>query len=124
MATDPGTIAFLIDQLHDARYTTRRMFGEYCLYRDGVPIALVCDDALYVKDTAHGRAAIAPVAGLEFAPPYPGAKLHLRLAPDRWDDADWLGHVLECTAAALPPPKPELSKPRPAKSASRARPKR
>lgn len=106
MATDPGTLDFLLDQLGPRRaaFTTRRMFGEYCVYRDGRPVAFVCDDVLFVKDTPAGREAIAAEAPVEFGPPYPGAKLYLRLAPDRWDDGDWLVRVLEATAAALPAP--------------------
>lgn len=112
MATDPGTIDFLLDQLgpRAARYSTRRMFGEYCLYREGLPVALVCDDVLFVKDTDGGRAAVAGSAALEFASPYPGARPHLRIAPDGWDDGDWLDHVLERTAAALPPAKPRKAR--------------
>lgn len=108
MATDPGTIDFLLDQLgpRAARYSARRMFGEFCLYRDGLPIALVCDDILFVKDTDDGRRAVAAGMTPEYAPPYPGAKPHLVLAPDRWDDGDWLHDVLGRTAAALPPQKP------------------
>lgn len=112
MATDPGTIDFLFDQLgpHAAHWSTKRMFGEYCLYRDGLPVAFVCDDVLFVKDTADGRDAVAAAMPPEFGAPYPGAKPHLRIAPDRWDDADWLLAVLERTAAALPPPKPRRPK--------------
>jgi TfoX/Sxy family transcriptional regulator of competence genes len=118
MATDPGTIDLLFDQLgpRARRYATKRMFGEYCLYFDGAPIALVCDDVLYVKDTPDGRAAIGQATEPVFGPPYPGAKPHLRLPADLWDDGDWLHGVLEHTAGALPPPKPR--KPRASAKAS------
>jgi len=109
MSTDAATVAFLLDQL-GAAFSVRRMFGEYCLYRDGRPVALVCDDTLYVKDTAAGRDAIAAAMAPEFAPPYTGARPHLRLAPDRWEDGDWLRRVLDVTAAALPPPKVRIAK--------------
>ena len=107
MATDPGTIEFLLDQLgpHGASYTTKRMFGEYCLYREGVPVAFVCDDVLFVKDTAAGRAAMPSAGRLDFGPPYPGAKDYLRLPPDGWDDGEWLRSLLDATAAALPAPR-------------------
>lgn len=107
VATDPATLEFLLDQLdtRGARFTTRRMFGEACVYRDGRPVALVCDDVLYVKDTAAGRAVAASIAPLEFGPPYPGATPHLRLPPDLWDEGDALRRLLDATAAALPPPK-------------------
>lgn len=109
MATDPGTIDFLIDQLGrgPASYSAKRMFGEYCLYRDGVPVALVCDDVLFVKDTGAGRDAMPTLHALELGAPYPGAKAHLRLPPDAWDDGAALRRLLDATAAALPPPKPK-----------------
>ena len=108
MATDPATVEFLLDQLgpRAASFSTRRMFGEYCLYREGRPVAFVCDDVLFVKDTPAGRAVIAETAPPEFGPPYPGAKLYLRLAPDAWDDGEWLRRVLDATAAALPEAAP------------------
>jgi TfoX/Sxy family transcriptional regulator of competence genes len=118
MSTDPATIEFLIDQLgrRGASYSTKRMFGEYCLYRAGLPVAFVCDDVLFVKDTGPGREVIASASSPEFGPPYPGAKLYLRLAPDTWDDGDWLRRVLDATAAALPAPKPKRSPALPKKS--------
>lgn len=108
MATDPGTIDHLLDQLgtRGARFTTGRMFGEYCLYRDGLPVALVCDDTLFVKDTPPGREAMARIAEVDFDPPYPGARPHLRLGADLWDDGDALRRLLDATASALPAPKP------------------
>ena len=108
MATDPGTIEFLLDQLGRRRgaYSTKRMFGEYCLYREAIPVAFVCDDVLFLKDTPAGRAAIEAATPLQFGPPYPGAKLYLRLAPDLWDNGEWLARVLDATADALPAPKP------------------
>jgi TfoX/Sxy family transcriptional regulator of competence genes len=39
------------------------MFGEYGLYSSGKMVALVCDDALYVKPTAAGRAFIRRLRG-------------------------------------------------------------
>lgn len=108
MATDAVTIDLLLERLgtRGASYTTRRMFGEYCLYREGLPVALICDDILFVKDTAEGREEVARGCLVEFGPPYPGARPHLRLSPDTWDDGEWLRHVLDVTARSLPPPKP------------------
>lgn len=113
MATDPGTIDLLLDRLGDrgAHFTTKRMFGEYCLYRDGLPVALVCDDVLFVKDTVPGRAAVAALGDVALAPPYPGARPHLGVPPDLWDDGDALRRLLDVTASALPAPKAKSSGP-------------
>ncbi|TBR13499.1 MAG: competence protein TfoX [Lysobacter sp.] len=105
MATDTATALYLLDQL-GARFGTKRMFGEYCLYRDGSPVALLCDDTLFVKDTSAGRAVLVEMIAVDLGPPYPGAKPHLRITPDSWDDSGWLRRVLDATALALPPPKP------------------
>jgi TfoX/Sxy family transcriptional regulator of competence genes len=83
------------------------MLGEYGVYVDGKMIGSVCDDQLFVKPTASGRAHAEPVGE---APLYPGAKPHLLIGADRWDDAEWLGELLRVTATELPTPKPRKPK--------------
>lgn len=113
MATDQSTVDFLLDQLAALEgVSTRRMFGEFCLYMDGKPVGLVCDDQLYLKPTAAGRARLAlPVEDR----PYPGARLHLLIVPDQWEDSAWLCDLVAATARELPVPKPKAKprKPRP-----------
>ncbi|MCI0159424.1 TfoX/Sxy family protein [Leifsonia shinshuensis] len=99
MATRPATIAFLTDQLATAgTITAKRMFGEYGLYCDGILVALVCDDELFVKPTP---------AGEDFAitaqrrPPYEGAKPYLLIPPESWDDHDRLGRLVKLTRSSL-----------------------
>ena len=50
---------------------SKKMFGEYGLYCDGVFFAVLCDDQLFVKITPQGEAAF---PDLPKAPPYPGAR--------------------------------------------------
>lgn len=102
MATTAGTVDHILDGA-GAGVTARPMFGEYALYRDGRVVALVCDDALFVKPTGPGRALL---PGAEEAPPYPGAKPHLVVPPELWEDGERLAGLLAATAAALPAPKP------------------
>ncbi len=103
MATQQRTIDYLLEQARDAgAVSAKRMFGEYGLYVDGTMIGSVCDDRLYVKPTAAGRAHAEPVSD---APPYPGAKPQMLIEADRWEDADWLGALLRITATELPVPK-------------------
>jgi DNA transformation protein and related proteins len=106
MASDPKTVAFILDQLTagGADVTAKEMFGEYGLYLDGKMIALVCDDQLFVKRTPGGSACTGPV---EEAPPYPGARPHPLIDAERWEDADWLAELFRITAAELPAPKPK-----------------
>lgn len=108
MATQQRTVDYLTEQATGAgAVSIKPMFGEYGLYVDGKMIALVCDDQLYVKPTPAGRLLAEPVAD---ASPYPGAKPHLLIEADRWDDAEWLGDLLRATAEALPMPKPRKLK--------------
>ena len=108
MATQQRTADYLLEQATGAgAVSTRPMFGEYGVYVDGKMIGSICDDRLYVKPTASGRLHAEPVSE---APPYPGAKPHLLIEADRWDDAEWLGDLLRITAAELPLPKPRKPK--------------
>jgi TfoX/Sxy family transcriptional regulator of competence genes len=107
MASDPGFVEYVCDQMRDAgRIRSRKMFGEYAVYCDDKVVALVCDDQLFVKPTPGGRAFIgAPVE----APPYPGAKPAF-LVEDRLDDREWLTELIALTVRDLPAPKPKRRK--------------
>jgi TfoX/Sxy family transcriptional regulator of competence genes len=108
MATQRRTVDYLLEQATGVgSVSAKPMFGEYGIYVDGKMIGSICDDQLYVKPTTSGRLHAEPV--LE-APPYPGAKPHLLIEADRWDDTEWLGNLLRVTAAELPIPKPRKPK--------------
>ncbi|MBC3941684.1 TfoX/Sxy family protein [Sphingomonas albertensis] len=108
MASDRKTVAFIVDQLAAAGdVSAKLMFGEYGLYCDGRMVAMICDDQLFVKPTAGGRA----FAGvIDEAPPYPGAKPCLLVNADRWDDAEWLAQLVRISTAELQMPKPKKPK--------------
>lgn len=108
MATQQRTVDYLLEQASGAgALSAKPMFGEYGVYLDGKMIGLICDDQLYVKPTPSGRLHAEPVSE---APPYPGAKPHLLIEADRWDDAEWLGNLLRATAEEMPIPKPRKPK--------------
>jgi DNA transformation protein len=108
MATSQATMNFLLDQLAGLPYVTaKKMFGEYCLYLAGKPVALVCDDQLYLKPTIAGRSMMRQATE---GAPYPGAKPHLLITADLWEDRDWLGQLVQATHDELPPPKPKKKK--------------
>ncbi len=110
MATDRNTIGFLLDQLSRlGEASTKKMFGEYCLYLSGKPVGLVCDDQLFLKPTKAGAGLLAKVVE---ASPYPGAKPHLLITPDQWEDAEWLCELVRATDRELPLPKPKVKKPK------------
>jgi len=104
MASAERTVQYVCDQTGlGRRVTFRKMFGEYALYLDGKVTALVCDDQLFLKPTAEGRAYLGKVR--ETAP-YPGAKAHFLLT-EELDDSDRLAEVFQITAQALPEPRPK-----------------
>ena len=109
MSTRQTTIDFLLDQLAavpDVR--ARKMFGEYALYCGDKVVALVCDDQLFVKITAAGRALVGE--GYEEGEAYPGAKPSMLIGAEALEDDEWLCDLIRATAAALPPPKPKKPK--------------
>ncbi len=106
MSTSPNTIAFLLDQLSGLpNVRALKMFGEYALYCDDKVVALVCDNQLFVKITAPGKALVG--AGYQEGRAYPGAKPSLLIDADVIEDSDRLCELVRATAAALPGPKPK-----------------
>ncbi|HOX05576.1 MAG TPA: TfoX/Sxy family protein [Planctomycetota bacterium] len=102
MPSDQSFVDFVMDQMQGAgALAHRKMFGEYAVYCDGKVVALVCDNRLFVKPTAGGRAYIRrPVE----EPPYLGAKAYF-LIEDRVENRDWLRGLVQLTARELPRPK-------------------
>ena len=107
MASQQSIADYLADQLAGSGATPRKMFGEFGLFVEGKMVALLCDDQLYVKPTAAGRAFLGPCAE---GSPYPGAKPHFLIPAERWDDAEWLKELIRLTTAALPAPKKKPGK--------------
>ena len=72
MASHADFVDYVADQMQQAGVIrSRRMFGEYGLYCDGVFFAVICGDQLFVKITPAGQAAF---PDLPKAPPYEGAR--------------------------------------------------
>ena len=111
MASKQSTVDFILEQMADAGdVSARKMFGEYGVYCGGKLVALVCDDQLFLKPTAAGKAFIGEVSE---KPPYPGAKLWFCVAGNHWENADWLSELVRLTAAELPMPAPKTKKAKP-----------
>ena len=119
MSTRQSTIDGLLDRLAGAgALTTRRMFGESCLYLDGTPVGLVCNDRLFVKDTAAGRELCPDLAE---GRPFPGCRPYLAVDPDEIEGhsgRERIADLLRVTHAALPPfrPKPRRARAEPGRS--------
>lgn len=102
MATRKETAAFILQQLGlPDRFSARAMFGEYALYADGRPVALICDDQLFVKIMP---ASAALEGSCERAPAYPGSKDHYLVPEDMISGGGKLAGVLLRIAEALPAP--------------------
>jgi TfoX/Sxy family transcriptional regulator of competence genes len=102
MASDQEFVDYVLDQLQGAgEVHAKKMFGEYGVYLNDTIVGLVCDNRLFVKPTAAGRAFIGDVVE---APAYPGAKPSF-LIEDRLEDAEWLCELFRVTEHELPPPK-------------------
>ena len=105
MASRQTTVDYIVEQASGAGgVTARKMFGEYALYCGDRLVGLICNDRLFVKPTAEGRAFFGPA---EEAPPYPSAKPCLVIPPDTWDDSERLSTLVKLTAAHVPAPKPK-----------------
>lgn len=107
MASDAGFVEFIREQLRGGgEISVRKMFGEYTIYAGRKVVALVCDDRLFLKPTAAGRALLGTPAE---APPYPSASLYFVL-DDHVDDAEFLAKLVRATENELPEPKPKKPK--------------
>ena len=109
MATDKAFVDFVLDQIENAgEITAKKMFGEYGVFSNGKIFALICDNKLFIKPTAGGRAFIRDVVE---APPYKGAKPSF-LIEDKIEDRDWLSELIRISLKDLPEPKPKKKKKR------------
>jgi TfoX/Sxy family transcriptional regulator of competence genes len=108
MASSQKTVDFISEQMAAAgMITSRKMFGEYCLYLDGKIIAFVCDDALFIKPTDAGKKFYPET---EMAPCYPGSKDYMVIPEDKWNDREFMKKIAIITAYVLPTPKPKKKK--------------
>lgn len=107
MATSKEFVDLVLDQIVNAGLIeAKKMFGEYALYADGKIVGLICDDKLFIKPTAAGRAYIKNVVEV---PPYEGAKPSF-IIEDKLEDRKWLSELIRITYRELPEPKPKKKK--------------
>lgn len=107
MASTQDFVDYILEQIENAGVITyRKMFGEYAIYSGKKVVALVCDNQLFVKPTAGGKAFIGNVTE---APAYPGAKMSY-LIEDNLDNSEWISELIRITASELPEPKPKKKK--------------
>ena len=101
MASNSDFVQYIADQCSGAgEITTRKMFGDYGIYCNGIIFGLICDDCFYLKPTEAGRALLRNVV---LRPPYEGAKDYFYIADV--DDRDYLSTLVRETCKVLPVPK-------------------
>jgi len=103
MATQESVAEKMVACFEDAGdITIRKMFGEYCVYLFGKPVALICDDQLFVPPTENARKALKVI---DEAPPFPGAKPRLRVAESDWKQKARMAKLFLALYEELPEPK-------------------
>ena len=103
MATSPETVDFILEKLGmPDHFSARKMFGEYALYADGVTVALVCDDQLYVKILSES-AELADLCEQDI--PFPGARPHYLVEEHHLSTISQLPEILLEIAKSLPKKK-------------------
>ena len=103
MASPQDFVDYVAEQLRDAgAIRSRKMFGEYGLFCDGVFFAVICDDQLFVKVTPAGEATF---PNLSKAPPYEGAKDYIWV--EDVDDRDTMTALTRLTCLALQEQQPK-----------------
>ncbi|CAG0937066.1 hypothetical protein TFLX_05972 [Thermoflexales bacterium] len=108
MASSQNIVDFIVDQIAPAGdVSAKKMFGEYGVYCGGKMVALVCDDQLFVKPTAGGRALLDAVTE---ASPYPGAKPCFLISAEMLEDREALTELIKVTARELPLPVKKKNK--------------
>ena len=97
MASHADFVDYVADQMQQAGVIrSRRMFGEYGLYCDGVFFAVICGDQLFAKITPAGQAAF---PDLPKAPPYEGARDYFLV--EDVEDREQLAKLVRVTCEAL-----------------------
>lgn len=101
MASNIEFVQYVCEQIDKAGFISyRMMFGDYCIYCDKKPVALVCDNQFFVKVTPEGEKAF---PSMQKAAPYPGAKPYLLV--EDVDDAKTAARLVKLTAKQIPLPK-------------------
>lgn len=99
MATTTDFAQYVREQLTEAgAISLRKMFGDYGVYLNGKFVGLICDNQLFIKETAAGRALLPEVLeGL----PYEGAKT-LYFIIDDLEDTNFLAEFLRASDPEIP----------------------
>ena len=97
--SNPDLVEYIVEQAGKSGIVNaKKMFGDYCLYCDGKPVGLICDDYLYLKPLKQ----LEPLLREEdkqLKPPYEGAKPHFVITDV--DDRDYVSLLVKTVAENL-----------------------
>ncbi len=101
MASNIEFVQYVCEQIAQAgEIAWRLMFGDYCVYCDKKPVALICDNQLFVKITPEGKKEF---PHLPQAAPYPGAKPYFLV--EDVDNSQTAARLVRLTADRITVPK-------------------
>ena len=91
-------VQYIVEQAGQAgEVYARKMFGDYCLYCDGKPVGLICDDYLYLKPLKQLEALLHE-EDKQLKPPYESAKPHYVITGV--DDRDYVSLLVKTVSLA------------------------
>ena len=97
MASHQDFVDYVAEQLREAGIIrSRKMFGEYGLYCDGIFFAVICDNQFFVKITPAGEAAF---PNLPKTSPYEGARDYIWV--EDVEDRERMTELTRITCKAL-----------------------
>ena len=117
MPNSNATFAHILDTMPNLTLTVKKMFGEAALYLDGIVVAFICDDTLFIKPTPS---ALAMLPDADRGPAYPGSKDYI-IGSAVLDDPDLCARALRAVAADAGKPKSGKVKPVRAPAATRVK---
>lgn len=97
--SNPDLVQYIVEQASKAgEVNAKKMFGDYCLYCDGKPVGLICDNYLYLKPLKQ----LEPLLheeDMQMKPPYDGAKPHYVITDV--DDRDYVSLLVKTVANSI-----------------------
>ena len=98
--SNPDLVEYIVEQASQAgEVSAKKMFGDYCLYCDGKPVGLICDNYLYLKPLKQLESLLHD-EDKQMKSPYEGAKPHYVVTDV--DDRDYISMLVKTIADFLP----------------------
>jgi TfoX/Sxy family transcriptional regulator of competence genes len=105
MGSDFSFVEYVIEQIDGVGVVTaKKMFGEYCVYVNDLPIIWVCDNTVFVKKLDIVGELLSEI---KVGYPYPGAKEFYILDVD---NADEMKSIALALVKVTPMPKKKAKK--------------